>query len=101
MARKRMVTRGIKSTTVDLMVVNINNAEVENVRVELATTFKDEAKIIPFIEKNNILEDGYKAVQVLQTEEVEQLYGMLEQDFLRMAHKLDDNRKIIEEVEEA
>lgn len=99
MARTRVVSRSIKSTKVDLMVVNINTAEVENIRVEIATTFKNEDKIIPFIEKNNILEDGYKAVQVIQVEEVEQLYGMLEQDFLRMSQKLDENRKFID-VEE-
>ena len=99
MARTRVVSRSIKSTKVDLMVVNINTAEVENIRVEIATTFKNEDKIIPVIEKNNILEDGYKAVQVIQVEEVEQLYGMLEQDFLRMSQKLDENRKFID-VEE-
>lgn len=97
MARVRKVTREIKSTEVLLMVVNLDNAEVENATIEIADTFTDTAKIIPFIEKNNLVPNNYKCVQVLETKELTQIYGMLEQDFLKVAKKMSDDRKFIEE----
>lgn len=96
MARERKITREVTSTKVTLMVVNINTAEVENKTLEIAETFKSEDKIIPYIEKKNLLEEGYKAVDVVDREEVKQIYGMLEQDFIRLAKPMTEDRKFVD-----
>ena len=94
MARERMVTRTITSTEVTIMLVNLDTAEVENKALELSGSFKDFKSIEKAIEKRKVLETNEKLVQILSSEQKEQIYGMPEQKFMELASILDENRCI-------
>ena len=99
MARKPMVTRTIITTKVSAMCVNLKTAEVFNKDVTLPRTYKDEKKLLKAVESvvNN---DEFKAVQIVDSSEVETLYGMTEQHFIDNASVLDPKtRKELEEAE--
>lgn len=97
MARKPMVTRTIITTKVNAMCVNLESAEVFNKEVTLPRTYKDEKKLLKAVE-NVVNSDTEKAVQIVDSSEVETLYGMTEQDFIDSATVLDPKtRKELEE----
>ena len=97
MARKPMVTRTIITTKVNAMCVNLESAEVFNKEVTLPRTYKDEKKLLKAVE-NVVNNDKEKAVQIVDSSEVETLYGMTEQDFIDSATVLDPKtRKELEQ----
>ena len=97
MARKPMVTRTIITTKVNAMCVNLESAEVFNKEVTLPRTYKDEKKLLKAVE-NVVNNDTEKAVQIVDSSEVETLYGMTEQDFIDSATVLDPKtRKELEQ----
>lgn len=101
MARERKVTRTIISTKATVMVANTTTAEIETHTLDLAGTFKDDKAILKFIEKMDVLPAECKAVQILASENKETIYGMTEQDFIKLAHVLDSDRNFVDEDEEA
>ncbi len=97
MARKPMVTRTIITTKVNVLCMDLEHTEPCNKCVILPRTYKTDEKLFKAVseEVNN---DKLKAVQIVDKEEVETLYGMSEQDFINNAVKLDnETRKPIEE----
>lgn len=84
MARKRMVTRTIKTTEVDVLCLNIESAEPFNQTIILTGTYKDNKTLMKAVSKR-IDNDEVKAVHVVRTEEKETLYGMDENDFIEQA----------------
>ena len=97
MARKPMVTRTIITTKVNAMCVNLESTEVFNKEVTLPRTYKDEKKLLKAVE-NVVNNDTEKAVQIVDSSEVETLYGMTEQDFIDSATVLDPKtRKELEQ----
>ena len=101
MARKPMVTRTIITTKVNVLCLNVQDAEPFNQVVTLPRIYKDEKKLLKKVEEV-VNTDDVKAVHVVDKEEVETLYGMTEQDFITNATVLDPaTRKEIEaETEE-
>lgn len=85
--RKPMVTRTIQTTTVTLMCLDTETAEVENRTVTLPRTYKDEKAILK-VAKPLVETDNFKAVTVVDTEVNEVLYGMTEQEFIEHANIL-------------
>lgn len=85
--RKPMVTRTIQTTTVTLMCLDTESAEVENRTVTLPRTYKDEKAILK-VAKPLVETDNFKAVTVVDTEVNEVLYGMSEQEFIEHANIL-------------
>ena len=87
MARTPMVTRTIVTTKATLMCLDIEAGEPFNTEVILPRTYKDEKALLkkarPLVETDTI-----KAVHVVDTEEVETLYGMTEQEFIENAQIL-------------
>ena len=87
MARTPMVTRTIVTTKATLMCLDIEAGEPFNKEVILPRTYKDEKALLkkarPLVETDTI-----KAVHVVDTEEVETLYGMTEQEFIENAQIL-------------
>ena len=87
MARTPMVTRTIVTTKAIIMCLDIEAGEPFNKEVTLPRTYKDEKallkKVRPLVETETI-----KAVHVVDTEEVETLYGMTEQEFIENAQIL-------------
>lgn len=92
MARERMVTRTVSTTTVDVLVINIETAEVYTKSFVLGQNMvKDEKTMLNNAQK--MLDDETstnlcKCVAIKNIKEEETLYGMTEQDFLKYAKVL-------------
>lgn len=101
MARKPMVTRTIVTTKVNVLCLNVQDAEPFNKVVTLPRTYKDEKKLLKKVEEV-VNTDEVKAVHIVDKEEVETLYGMTEQDFITNATILDPTtrREIESETEQ-
>lgn len=84
MARERMVTRTVKSTKVNVLCLDIERGEAENVSAVISGVFDNSEKLLKACKK--VIEtETLKAVSVVEKEEVEQLYGMPEQEFISLA----------------
>lgn len=96
MARKPMVTRTITTTKANVLCMDTERAEALNKEVTLPRTYADEKKLLKAVH-DAIDTDTLKAVAVVDSETVETLYGMTEQDFINGATILDPTtRKEIE-----
>lgn len=100
MARKRMVTRTIKTAEVEALCMDIVKAEPCKVSVTVSATFKDTADLLKQVSKVVDKENEIKAVSILSVNIKETLYGMDEQKFIEGAEIL-PNRGEDSEVEEA
>ena len=87
MARVPMVTRTIVTTKVNVMCLDVQVGEPCNKVIIVPRTYKDDEalmkKVRPLIETETI-----KAVHIVDKEEIETLYGMTEQDFIKHAKLL-------------
>lgn len=97
MARKPMVTRKIKFTSVNVLCLNIETAEPFNRVVKLPGHYNNEVKLRKVIDEK-INTDTEKTVHIVDVTPETKLYGMTEEDFLSYAKPLTDDRKIIEET---
>lgn len=92
MARERMITRTVSTTTIDVLVINIESAEVGAKSFILGQNMtKDEKTMLNNAQKMLDDETGttlWKCVAIKNIKEEETLYGMTEQDFLRYAKVL-------------
>ena len=97
MARIPMVSRTFITTKVNALCIELETAEPFNKVVVLPGQFKDNKKLDKALAKL-INTDTTKFVHAVDTEEVETLYGMTEQEFIDSAKILDkDTRKPIEQ----
>lgn len=87
MARTPMITRTIVTTKVNVMCLDVEAGESMNLDVVVPRTYKDEKKLLKVV-KESIETDTLKAVHIVDKEEVETLYGMPEQEFIRLAKVL-------------
>lgn len=93
--RKAMVTRTIESTRVNALCLDIKTAEPMNKEFNLSGTYKDESKLLKAVQKAFDTDD-LKVVHIVDSEVVNTLYGMYENDFLANAMELDpETRKPI------
>lgn len=99
MARTRMVTRTINVTVVEAMCVNTQSAEVTVKSLELTgETFTDEKALKAL--KKEYETDTFKVVAIQKMEVHEEMYGLKEIDFLKIAQKLNPaTRKLLENEE--
>lgn len=92
MARERMITRTVSTTTIDVLVINIESAEVGTKSFILGQNMtKDEKTMLNNAQKMLDDETGttlWQCVAIKNIKEEETLYGMTEQDFLRYAKVL-------------
>ena len=99
MARVPMVTRTIVATKVTVMCLDIEAGEPLNMTVTVPRTYKDDEalmkKVRPLLETETI-----KPVHIVSKEEIETLYGMTEQDFIKYAEVLPPRTGNTENVEE-
>lgn len=100
MARKRMVTRTIKTAEVEALCMDIVKAEPCKVSVTVSATYKDTSDLMKQVSKVVDKENELKAVAILSVNIKETLYGMDEQKFIEGAEIL-PNRGEYSEVEEA
>lgn len=92
MARKPMVTRTITTTQANVLCLDIVAGEPFNQQVTLPRTYKEDKKLMKAIEEV-VNTESVKAVHVVAKEEVETLYGMSEQDFIKNAVVLDNETR--------
>lgn len=99
MAKTRMVTRTINVTVVEAMCVDTQSAEVTIKSLELTgETFTDEKALKAL--KKEYETDTFKVVAIQKMEVHEEMYGLKEIDFLKVAQKLDPTtRKLLENEE--
>lgn len=96
MARKINITRSFKATKVNVLCLELETAEPFNTDLTLPRTYKDEKKLMNAV-KEIIDTDKQKAVHITLAEEVNTMYGMTEEDFIKYGVELDpETRKAIE-----
>ena len=102
MARIPMVTRTITATKVNAICINIDTAEPFNKTLILSGTYKDEKSMLKAatsVIENETIEglldtnDRVKVVHIVESEEIETLYGMTEQEFIQRAKVLPPRTK--------
>ena len=96
MARQPMVTRTIITTKVNVMCLDVEHGEPCNHTITVPRTYKDEKALLKKV-KSLIETDTLKAVYIVDTEEIETLYGMTEQDFIEHAEVLPPRKDYTEE----
>lgn len=92
MARKRMVTRTIDTTYVDVMVVNVEKQSFETVTMKFMSVpdgMNDE-KYLKLAAGQ--CEDGYIPVKVMGAYTESRIYGMTEEMFLQYAEDMGTER---------
>lgn len=100
MARARMVTRTINVTTIEAMCVDTSSAEVTIKELELTGETFTQEKALKVLKKEYET-DTLKVVAIQSMNVHEEMYGLKEIDFLKVATKLDPaTRKAIETEEE-
>ena len=87
MARIRMITRTVVSTVFDVMVVNQSTMKVEKISVSVASADSLSADKQVEAVKSNLPAD-YLFVQITGSHTEETLYGMTEEEFIRLAKVL-------------
>lgn len=98
MARVPMVTRTIITTKVNVLCLDIETGVPCNRYVVVPRTYKDDEKLLKKVKE--VLEtETLKPVHIVDKEEIETLYGMLEQDFIEHA-EVQPPRKAEENVTE-
>ena len=86
MARERMVTRTVSEYEVTTLCVNVKTIECGYNTVRISGTIPQD-KILPYIQKH--FDDEFvKSVAVVSTVSRETLYGMPEQEFIKLAKVL-------------
>ena len=98
MARVSMVTRSIVSTKVSVLCMDLETKTSVVKEVVLPRTYKDDNAILKYLAKH-FDNDTIKAVSIMDKVEQSDIYGMEEQEFIKLAKVLDENRKPIEETE--
>lgn len=96
MARERMVTRTVMIVEVEVMTVNTLTAEVKNLIVEIPGGITEEKSILKAVKKSHET-SHLKCVAVVRSSIKEQLYGMPESEFIRLAKILPPRSKKDEE----
>ena len=88
MARKRMVTRTIKTAEVEVLCMDIVKAEPCKATVTVPATYKDNADLLKQVAKVIDKDNELKAVSIVKATVTETLYGMDEQKFIEGAEIL-------------
>ena len=86
MARERMVTRTINETTVSIMALDVTTASVSIQKFKLSGTYTEDEALKAC--KKRYETDTLKLVHVDSMEETEILYGMPEDEFMKLAKVL-------------
>lgn len=87
MARQRMVTRTVNVTTCEVMGLTISQAAVSTIKVQLNGTYADKDSALKAVKKTHETED-YKPTAIVSMTTQEILYGMTEEEFVKMARIL-------------
>ena len=92
MARERMITRTVNSTVYECMVVDSVTKQVETVDVAISSAETMTTKALDKAIRNAV-PSGKLFVQTISSKQVETLYGMTEQEFIKLAKVLPPRTK--------
>ncbi len=95
MPRLRQVTRTIVTTKVNVMCLDTQKCEPLNKVITVSGTFSDEDALLLTV-KRVVDTDTLKAVQVVDKEELTNLYAMPEEEFIRLAKIVEKTKKVEE-----
>lgn len=90
--RERLVTRTITATEYTCMIVDAESKQVENITVSIPSVESMNSKTLDK-EIRKAIPDGKLFVQAIDSKKVETLYGMTEQEFIRLAKVLPPRTK--------
>ena len=95
MPRLRQVTRTIVTTKVNVMCLDTQKCEPLNKVITVSGTFSDEDALLLTV-KRVVDTDTLKAVQVVDKEELTNLYAMSEEEFIKLAKIVEKTKKVEE-----
>jgi hypothetical protein len=96
MARVSMVTRTIVTTEVEVLCMNVEKVVVEPTTFTVLGGILEESAMLKKL-KTIHETDTFKLVHITKMKEIENLYGLTEEEFVKIAKPLDpDTRKVIE-----
>lgn len=95
MPRLRQVTRTIVTTKVNVMCLDTQKSEPLNEVITVSGTFSDEDALLLAV-KRAVDTDTLKAVQVVDKEELTNLYAMPEEEFIKLAKIVEKTKKVEE-----
>lgn len=98
MARKRMVTRTIEQTTAKVMTLNVVTAEVTITPYTISGELTGDALLKAL--QNTYQTDTMKLVHVLESTVESVLYGMEEEEFIKLAKVLPKRYLTVSESED-
>ena len=82
--REALVTRTINYTRCTVMALDTVKGEVQTLTIDYTGNSKDDEKILKELKKNWLVSD-IVLVKITAKEDIEQLYGMKEADFIKYA----------------
>ena len=85
--KERMITRTVVTTVYQVLAVELSKKEVETVEVRIASADSISKKNLEEVIKKS-MPTGFAYVQTISETKEETLYGMLEDDFIRLAKVL-------------
>lgn len=89
MAKKRMVTRTIARTEVEVLCVDIQEEQIETLMISVTGVYKDDRALEKAVVKS--LPGEYTFIAIKSATVSEKLYGMSEDDFIRNAVEIGEN----------
>lgn len=92
MPRLRQVTRTIVTTKVNVMCLDTQKCEPLNEVITVSGTFSNEYALLLAV-KRAVDTDTLKAVQVVDKEELTNLYAMPEEEFIKLAKIVEKTKK--------
>ena len=95
MARVRVVTRTIEDVVAECKVLKTVDNEDYILTEELHLGGQIDPKNALKVAQKMYNTEDYNVVKVISTHKETQIYGMLETDFIKLAKKMDDERKFI------
>lgn len=95
MPRLRQVTRTIVTTKVNVMCLDTQKREPLNEVITVSGTFSDEDALLLAV-KRAVDTDTLKAIQVVDKEELTNLYAMPEEEFIKLAKIVEKTKKVEE-----
>lgn len=98
MARKRMVTRTIEQTTAKVMTLNVDTAEVTITPYTISGELTGDALLKAL--QDTYQTDTMKLVHVLESTVESVLYGMEEEEFIKLAKVLPKRYVTVSESED-
>ena len=99
MARVRMVTRTVNVTEAEVMCLTVSTAEVSTVKFKLSGNITESTEALKLVKKQHETKD-FKPTAVLSLNTKEVLYGMTEEQFIKLAEVLPPRKLCGENTDE-